>query len=219
MKKLFFLIIPFFLFISCKNPSTTKNNSSKTDAAYFKVEVIQDGKTIIEKNNVVTLAKKSFKLRFQLLKTDHVFVSASWDKFYYDYPDTKDIFKCNDELLENCGFVSKKTIAEDKFNEDKDICVGDSLYQSVWFYDESMDWHRFDKEVKVKNRIIYAEVTVENIYDLDAKNEHRLEENQSNYKIENINKNIYMVFATRKRMNSDNDQKELQREKFTLKFE
>ncbi len=221
MKNLFllsFLFLPIFLFISCTKPTTTSNNSL-TKENYFKVEVIQDGQTLTEKNDVVRLAKKPFKLRLTLIKTKDVFVSASWGKFYYDYPDNKNIFECNDKTLADCRFVSVKTGNEEKFNENKDIYVGNGSYQYAWFYDESMDWHRFDKGVKVEKGIIYAEVTVENIYDMDARDEGNSDESKYNYKIENINKDIYMVFATENYEKGMEHPEELQRQKITLKFE
>lgn len=57
-------------------------------------------------------------------------------------------------------------------NESKDIYVGEN-HHGFWFYDEKSDWYIMDKGVKVEDGIVYAEVTVENIYDLDKRGERK----------------------------------------------
>ena len=154
-----------------------------------------------------------------LIKTKDVFVSFSWGKYYYDYPSEKNIFECNDQsFFEGCRFISIKTGNEDKFNVDKDIYVGDDGYQNVWFYNEKKDWHRMDKGVTVKDGVIYGEVTVENIYDMDKRDEQKYEEKDYNYPIEKINQDIHIVFATDHYETGMAHPKELQREKIILKF-
>jgi len=154
-----------------------------------------------------------------MYKTNHVFVSNSWGTYYYDYPSGENIFKCEDDLyLKDCRFVSIKTGNEDKFNANKDIYVGDGSYQNVWFYKENKDWHRFDKGVKVDKGVITAEMTVENIYDLDKRDERSFEESEYNYPIKNIDKSIYAVFATEFYEQGMENPKELQREKLILEF-
>lgn len=179
---------------------------------------MQEGKILKATNNVIELEKKPFKFKLRLIKTDHVYVSASWGGYYYDYPDDQNIFECEDDRnFEDCRFVAIKTGTEDKFNDDKDIYVGDGDYQCVWFYDEDTDWYRMDEGVVVKDGVAHAEVTVENIYDMDKRDERTYEREEYEYPIEKIEQDIYMVFATshyEKGVGTD----ELQREKFTLKF-
>jgi len=196
-----------------------ETNQSDSDESYFKVEVIQNDKVIKEKNDEITLEKKPFKFKLTYFKTKDVFVSASWGTYYYDYPDEKNIFECNDNSsFKDCRFVSIKTGNEDKFNVNKDIYVGDDSYQNVWFYDENIEWYRMDKGVIVEDGVIHAEVTVENIYDMDKRDERKFQENEYNYEIGKIDQDIYMVFATNHYEKGMEHPKELQREKFTLKF-
>uniref|UniRef100_UPI000550B1EB hypothetical protein n=1 Tax=Gillisia sp. CAL575 TaxID=985255 RepID=UPI000550B1EB len=163
--------------------------------------------------------KEPFKFRITLLNSDHVYVSSSWGNYYYDYPGDENIFECNDkDFLKDCRFVAIKTGNEDKFNVNKDIYVGDGDYQSVWFYKKSSSWHRFDKGVINENGKIIAEVTVENIYDMDKRDEQKYEENEYNYSIDKISKNINMVFAAGFYEKGMNHPKELQRYKFILEF-
>lgn len=195
------------------------NSEEDIKEDFFKIEVYQNGKKVKIKKNKVKLNKEPFKFKVTMYKTDHVFVSNSWDTYYYDYPSDENIFKCEDKLyFKNCRFVSIKTGNEDKFNINKDIYVGDDSYQGVWFYDEDMQWHRFDKNVKVEDGIIYAEMTVENIYDMDKRDERKYKEDEYNYPVEQINKDIYVVFATEFYESGMEHPKELQREKFVIEF-
>lgn len=214
------MAILFILMIYSCNSS--KLNERSTTENYFKVEVIQDEKVVIEKNNIIQLEKRPFKFKLTLLKTKDVFVSNSWGTHYYDYPDSENIFKCDEETAEGinniCRFVSIKTGAEDKFNVDKDIYVGNQSYHGVWFYDEQIDWYRMDRGVSLKDGIVYAEVTVEKIYDLDKRDEGKFKESEYNYPVDKINQDIYVVFATSHYERGMEYPKELQREKFILKF-
>jgi hypothetical protein len=186
---------------------------------YFLVEIIQDGKTIKTKNNKIKLKKAPFKFKVTMSKTNHVFVSNSWGTYYYDYPSNENIFKCEDDLyFKDCRFVSIKTGNEDKFNVNKDIYVGDDSYQNVWFYKEDRDWHRFDEDVTVEDGIITAFMTVENIYDMDKRDERTFEKSEYNYPVNQIDKDIYVVFATDFYESGMEHPKELQREKFILEF-
>ena len=133
IKNLMTIIALSMILTSCN----AVKESSKTEAnAYFKVEVEQDGKIIKEKNNIILLEKKPFKLKLTFIKKKDLSVSSSWDKYYYDYPNDKNIFACEDlNTFEGCRFISIKTGSEDKFNKNKDIYVGDEDYQCSWFYD------------------------------------------------------------------------------------
>lgn len=204
------------LLISC---NAVKESGQIGTGKYFKVEVEQNGKIVKEKNNIVLLEKKPFKFKLTFLKEKDLSVSASWGKYYYDYPDDKSIFGCDDiDNFEGCRFVAIKTGSEDRFNVNKDIYVGDGDYQFAWFYDEDKDWHRLDKEVTVKDGKVYASVTVENIYDMDKRDDGSFDKSEYAYPIEKINQDIYMVFATELYEPGIRPPKELQRQKFILKF-
>lgn len=194
-------------------------NVSNSNEEYFKIKISQNGKIIKEKNGVIELKKAPFKIEVDLIKTDHIYVSSSWGKYYYDYPSDKNIFQCDDDIyLKNCRFVAIKTGNEDKFNVNKDIYVGDGSYQNVWFYNPDKEWHRFDNDIKVENGVIYANVTVENIYDMDKRDERKYEETEYNYPIEKIGSDIYFVFATDHYEKGMDHPQELQRKKLLLKF-
>jgi len=211
------LLVIFSLIIisSCK---VSKIEKSSGDAEYFKVEIVQNGKVIKEKDGIIQLEKKPFKFKLSLFKVTGIDVSNSWGKYYYDYPNDKNIYECiDDKFFKDCRFVAVKTGNEDKFNENKDIYVGDGSYQFHWFYKEDLKWHRLDKDVKVENGVIYANVTVENIYDMDKRDSRDFSEEEYKYPIEKINQDIYLVFAAGK-WEPGKGTDELQREKLILKF-
>eukprot|EP00903_Cladosiphon_okamuranus_P000076 g76.t1 len=126
-------------------------------------------------------------------------------------------------INEKCYFVAIKTGAEERFNDNKDIYVGDRSYHVNWFYDQEMEWYRMDRGVKVEDGVIYATVTVENIFDLDERDRQQLAasaENQSAYEyaVEQIEEDIHMVFATGRYEQGMEYPEELQRQKFILSF-
>lgn len=201
--------------IACKSSKVSQVAPKEN---YFKVEVVQNGEIQKEKKGIITLKKEPFTFKLTYYKTDLIYVSSSWGTYYYDYPSDKNIFECSDDYLKGCRFVAGKTSNEDIFNINKDINVAGEDYHCVWFYDENMDWYRMDKSVEVKDRIIYAAVTVENIYDLDKKLEVNSKESEYSYPISKINQDLYMVFATEVKEKGMKHPKELQREKFILRF-
>lgn len=209
------LIIASLLLAGC---TTTKNKQSDLSNNFFKVEVLQNGKIVPKKNDVITLEKEPFKLKITLYTVTGIDVSASWGKYYYDYPDAQNIYKCEDDVhFEECRFVAIKTGAEDRFNKNKDIYVGDGSYQCHWYYEPELDHHRFDNNVQVINGITHALVTVENIFDLD-KRDAKAPKEEYDYPVENINQTFYMVFAASHYESGMEMPDELQREKFTVKF-
>lgn len=212
----FLTIIPLLTLIS--SCAVLRVHNASSDAEFFKVEVVQNGRVIKEKNGVIQLEKQPFVYKLTFYQVTGIDVSNSWGKYYFDYPDGENIYKCNDDGLEDCRFVAIKTGIEDKFNENKDIYVGDRSYQFHWFYQESLNWHRLDKGVKIENGVIYAQVTVENIYDLDKRDSRNFTEEEYTYPVEKIDQDIYVVFAASHYESGMELPDELQREKFILKF-
>ena len=207
------------LFLACVSLSSYTINQSTSGNEYFKIEIEQDGKILKQKKDRVTLSEAPFKVKLTYYKTDHIYVSISWGTYYFNYPEDKNIFECNDDrFFKDCRFVAVKTGTEEKFNEDKDIYVGDGDYQNVWFYKEEFDWHRMDKEVKVEDGIVHATVTIENIFDCDKRDSRQFEKHEYNYAIEKIEQDIYLVFATDHYEKGMEHPEELQREKILLKF-
>lgn len=201
--------LPFLLYFSfiLSSADYLATQPKNADNQYFKIEVVQGNKTIDKNDGVVLLDKKPFLLKITMIGIRDISVAPSWDRLFYDFPDEKNIFECKeseDSSLEECLLHPAKSIAEDSFNEDKDLSVVEgSKYHSIWFYDPSMDWHRFDKKVTVTGDTIQATITVKSIFDVRR---------ASQIPLKKLDKDIYMFFAVGK------DNLELQREKFILRF-
>lgn len=75
MKNLIMIAVSTLMLFSCNSLKISKKSPEEN---YFKVEVVQNGKVIIEKNNIISLEKKPFKYKLTLIKTNDVFVSNSW---------------------------------------------------------------------------------------------------------------------------------------------
>lgn len=186
---------------------------------YFRVRVTQHGRHVRERNDVVKLAKAPFVIHLDLLRTNGVFGSASWNRYYYDFPATQDLFTCNDPEMRGCGFFAGKTIAEPNFNEDRAITVADADIQFYWSYREDYDWHRLDREILVGNDgTVHASVTVEKIHDRQRARTGLYFPDQVDRPISDINGDIYIVFATAEEAGRYEYGPELQREKFILRF-
>jgi len=199
------------LFVVGCNTSKSPNKSTQNNA-YFKIQIEQDGRIVSPFKNAIFLNKKPFKFNIEMKGVEGISVGAMWNDTLYNFPSNRNIFFCDDEdKYENCGFFSAMTMAMEHFNINKELPVGGIENQQYWFYSKEQDWHRFDKEVIENNGSIFATFTVEKIDEI-------LEEDNREYPINLINKDIYMVFAAEIPNDISNSHKELQREKFILKF-
>lgn len=208
MKRIVFTFFSLFFLWVC---NTSKNSTNITSEPFFKVQIEQEGKIILPVNNIITLKKNSFKFKLEIKGIEGVYLSTTWDDHMYNFPKNKNIFFCDDEgTYENCGFLSPQTMASENFNSDKSLTITDKDYQHYWFYSDEYDWHRLDKGVEVKNGAIFASYTVDNIFDILSKIE---------YPVSKIKKDIFVVVAAELEDKVKKSHKELQREKFILKFE
>lgn len=144
----------------------------------YQVFIIQDNiraEVLYDAQNI-HLKKKPFKIEVLLKdKLEGVSASISYKKLYYNTPLNK--------KFKDWEYISGKTIVEEEFNKDKDICVSDEAI-CYWFYDGG-DFHRFDPNIKNENGTTIGTMTVENISDTDTDKE---------YPIEKIAAPLYLVF-------------------------
>ena len=210
MNKHFFIVFLFLtLFSSC---STTKFVGSDQD--YFKVEILQNNKPVNIRDGVVRLQKAPFTFRVTLNCIQSLDVSASFERYYYDFTLDQSLYACADmEYLKGCRFTGGKAVAESEFNVERRLMVGNEDFQCNWFYDPQLDWHRYDKGIQRKGCKITAEKTIEKLFDLELW-DRKLSPEERDIPLTSIEKDLYMVFAT------DQDGKqELQRERFIIRFE
>lgn len=204
--------------LSCNSSKKAQKNEA---IEYFRVEVEQNGRKRKPRKNVIKLKKEPFKIKVTFLETEGVDVSASWDTFYYNYPADENIYQCNDGIyFKDCRFVAVKTAPQDTFNTQKKLAIGDEDYQWHWFYKADTNLYHFDKPIFLsKKNFFVGAMSVENIFDCDLRDSVGTRKEEYFYPVSEIDteKNIYMVFATNPYIPRQVP-KELQREKFIIKF-
>jgi len=104
---------------------------------YFSIDIEQDGKLIPKIGETISLEKSPFIIYVNFYETQGIDVSASWEREYYDFPSSENIYNCNMETYsDECRFWGMKAGAEERYNEEKNILVGDLSYQVYWAYDD-----------------------------------------------------------------------------------
>lgn len=152
----------------------------------FRVEILQNGQPVKISNNIAELEKKEFQIRITLKKQEGVFISASFQKDYFDLKETEEI--------KDYKWLNQKTHSEENFNKDKTLLIDDETV-SYLFYDKKENWHRFDKGVKVKRKKVIGTKTIKYI---------EIRDTEEVIDITDVDKDIYLFFvATEKWKNSE----------------
>jgi len=106
----------------------------------FTVRIIQDGYEVKPVNGEVWLEKKSFRIDLSLERLDGVYL-------YADFADS--IYRLNDkDTIPGMKDVPPNVLAEVSFNTDRELLINKEGW-AYWFYDSTMDWHRFDNVMKI----------------------------------------------------------------------
>ena len=166
----------------------------------FRVEILQDGQPIEIVDDIAQLEKKEFQIRITLKKHDGIFMSASFQKDYFDLK--------KGEEIKDYKWLSQKVRAEKNFNEDEELII-DTEMVSYLFYDKEKDWHRFDKGVKVKGKKVVGTKTIRQVHIEDTKEE---------IDILNLDKDIYLFFVATEKWKKGEIPKELGRLKVRIKW-
>ncbi|HYV91477.1 MAG TPA: hypothetical protein VE978_06830 [Chitinophagales bacterium] len=171
MKKNYSLII--VLISLCAISASSKKKT-------FTAWIIQDNQKVEVNNNEVTLLKKPFVIQLALNKIEGVSVNISFDRTFYDPAAAHQIY--------DVANLDPKTLVEDTFNIEKELFVS-SEYLCYWFYNTKLRWHRMDRDIVINGTQVICNKTVEKIFESDT---------QEEYKIENISKDLFLVFASTK---------------------
>jgi hypothetical protein len=166
----------------------------------FRVEILQNGQPVKISNNIAELEKKEFQIRITLKKQDGVFMNASFQKDYFDLKETEEI--------KDYKWLNQKTHSEENFNKDKTLIIDDETV-SYLFYDKKENWHRFDKEVKVKRRKVIGTKTIKYI---------EIRDTEEVIDITNVDKDIYLFFVATEKWEDRKTPKALGRLKVQLKW-
>ncbi len=167
----------------------------------FTVEILQDNKIIPIENHVATLEKKQFQLRITLNNHDGIYFHSSFNPKYFNLKDNQEITSLQT--------ISNFTRVEENFNTDRDMEIDDESI-SYLFYDRTINWHRFDKDVQVNGNTVVGTKTIEKIY---------IERNKKTIPLSNINRSVYLFFiATNNQSGGNTATKELGRYKIELRW-
>ena len=151
----------------------------------FTVEILQDNKIIPIENHVATLEKKQFQLRITLNNHDGIYFHSSFNPKYFNLKDNQEITSLQT--------ISHFTRVEENFNTDRDMEIDDESI-SYLFYDSTINWHRFDKDVQVNGNTVIGTKTIEKIY---------IERNKKTIPLSNINRSVYLFFIATNNQSGD----------------
>jgi len=167
----------------------------------FTVEILQDNKIIPIENHIATLEKKEFQLRITLNNHDGIYFHSSFNPKYFKLKDNQEIT--------GLQTISNFTRVEENFNTDRDMEIDDESI-SYLFYDSTINWHRFDKDIQVNGNTVVGTKTIDKIY---------IERNKKTISLSNINRSVYLFFiATNNQSGGSLATKELGRYKVELRW-
>lgn len=162
------------------------------------IRVLQHDEPVTIQNGVLQLEKKPFQIEVKLTNLEGVYLSAGFNDSIYRIGFQEPVPGFSD--------LPAMTVAETEMNKDQTLMTtGDGW--SYWFYDRSMDWHRFDKEVKlIDGENVLATKTVRQFF----------MGNKKSLKVEKVKDPLYLVFLTAEKDKDGNPVKELERIKLKI---
>ena len=128
--------------------------------------------------SAITLQQKTFKIQVLLQHLEGVYVFASFQDSLYNLP--------GPDPVPGFTTLTDLVMAEEAFNKDKELLVADDGW-SYWFFDPSLDWHRFNKKmVLLDSGRVVGTKTIKQLYLVAAQESVKLKEN---------NKPLYLFFV------------------------
>ncbi len=122
-----------------------------------------------EYESQATLSPKSFKVQVLLENVTGVYCYASFSDSIYKLGEL--------DAIPGFADLPNMTMAEEKFNDEKELLISKNGW-SYWFYDPSIDWHRFNKKiVLLGNGRLVATKSIKQLYLIDEKKEIKLKDN------------------------------------------
>lgn len=169
----------------------------------FEITIEQGGRShsVDYSDALLTLKPEPFIIHFTLNNIDGVYVNTSLSDEYHSL--------AINEKIPNWANIPFTVMAEENFNEDKDINVdGESM--SYWNYSKNRDWHRMDKEtLKVEGNKVFGTYTVNQLFLVEIK---------KHITISDFDGVLYLFFFTASDGEGYMLDEELDRRKIKLKF-
>jgi hypothetical protein len=160
------------------------------------IRLLQHGVEVLPQNGIVLLDKKPFSIEVKLTNVEGVYLYAGF---------TDSIYRTeHHEPIPGYADLADMAMAEDEFNKDQELLISNEGW-SYWFYDHSMNWHRFDKTINiVDSETVIATKTIRQFNLIEA---HKL------VKTERVAQPLYLFFVA---MEPGAENKELERYKLII---
>jgi hypothetical protein len=160
------------------------------------IRLLQRGVEVPPQNGIVSLDRKPFTIEVKLTNVDGVYLYAGF---------TDSIYRtAHNEPIPGYAELADMAMAEDEFNKDQELLISSEGW-SYWFYDRSMNWHRFDKAVMlVDSETVIATKTIRQFNLIET---HKL------IKTERAGQPLYLFFVV---MEPGDEKKELERYKLII---
>ena len=127
--------------------------------------------TLHEFESQATFSKKSLKIQVLLDKVKGVYCYASFSDSIYKLGEQ--------DAIPGFADLPNMAMAEEKFNDEKELMISKNGW-SYWFYDSSMNWHRFNKKIVFmgSGRLV-ATKTIKQLYFVEERKEIKLKDIKS----------------------------------------
>ena len=157
-----------FLFVGTCCLSVIAESQQKA----FSIRIVQEDDVHSPEpgTSTIILQQKTFKIQVLLQHLDGVYVFASLQDSLYNLP--------AQDPVPGLSALENMVMAEEAFNKDKELLVADDGW-SYWFYDPSVDWHRFNKKIVLldSGRVVGTK-TVKQLFLVAGQESIKLKENK-----------------------------------------
>lgn len=152
--------------------------------------------------NKITLQKKTFKIQVLLQNLPGVYAFASFKDSLFNLPDNMPVPGFNQ--------LAVMTMAEEEHNKEKELLINNDGW-SYWFYDPSINWHRFNKKIiRLDSGRVVGTKTIKQLFLLPERDALRLKENGAA---------LYLFFVAAETEEDDGTpQRELLRRKIKIEW-
>ncbi|MBL1407591.1 hypothetical protein [Sphingobacterium faecale] len=146
-------------------------------AQKLEVKIVQDGATVLPKDDVYVLSPKTFSFEIKSAGVEGFLVGVTTDEYIYKSA----LGEADLEVM----WFDETGMAESLFNADKEVFVNDEA-PSYWYFTSTKD-HRFDVEAKGNEKLWQATRTVNSFYFMDT---------QKTVAVRNMKRPVYLFFYT-----------------------
>lgn len=190
----FQLFLAILFFIPAVAFSQSKNVS---------IRIQQDESVLLDSFEThVVLQRKPFKIQVLLENAAGVYCYAAFSDSIYRLAEN--------EAIPDFINLPDKAMAEEQFNKEKELLINPGGW-AYWFYDRTLNWHRFNKKLVVlDSNIVVGAKSIKQFYFV---------ENKKEVKPKDIREPLYLFFVAAAEVDgSQRPLKELMRRKVKIEW-